>query len=97
MTSKPHYVIIGCGAAGSQAAYQIRESAPDAEITVFSREPYPVYYKYNLADYLFSTATEFQTGSNKLSTLYIDCCFFNALYSLSGTIHNKNCTIKVKN
>jgi nitrite reductase (NADH) large subunit len=52
MSSKHRYLIIGCGAAGSHAAFQMREMDPTASVTVVSQDSYPVYHKYDLTHYL---------------------------------------------
>jgi nitrite reductase (NADH) large subunit len=47
-----HYVIIGNGAAGTQAAETIRKNDPLGEITIISDEPYPAYSRCLLPEYL---------------------------------------------
>ena len=44
------YVIIGNGVAGDTAVEKIRNADPDGEITVFSQEPHPFYYRVRLPD-----------------------------------------------
>ena len=56
--SHPHYVIIGCGAAGSHAAYKLGQLEPSATVTVFSKESYPFYHKCDLADFLCGNITK---------------------------------------
>jgi len=46
------YLIIGDGAAGVNAALEIRKSSPHAEITFISSDPIPFYYRAALTNYL---------------------------------------------
>jgi nitrite reductase (NADH) large subunit len=46
------YVIIGNGAAGASALERIRALDPQADITVFSKEKYPFYYRPRLPEFL---------------------------------------------
>jgi NAD(P)H-nitrite reductase large subunit len=46
------YVIIGAGAAGSHAALEIRKHDRSGSITLISEEPYSLYHKYAMMDYL---------------------------------------------
>lgn len=50
--SAPRTVILGGGIAGTAAAEAVRESAPDAEITLISAEKGLPYYRLNLSRYL---------------------------------------------
>ncbi len=45
------HVIIGDGIAGATAATTIRKEAPDAEITVITNEPDPLYNRVKIKDY----------------------------------------------
>lgn len=47
-----HHIIIGCGAAGRSALFQIRKNEPDARITVISDEADPFYLRPYLGYYL---------------------------------------------
>lgn len=49
-----HHVIIGCGAAGRAALYQIRKYDPQAKVTVISDESDPFYLRPFLGYYLIS-------------------------------------------
>lgn len=52
MSSKEHYVIIGNGPAGNQAAFTLRENDTDAKITIISDEWIPFYYKPKIISYI---------------------------------------------
>lgn len=52
MSSKEHYVIIGNGPAGNQAAFTLRENDKDAKITIISDEWIPFYYKPRIISYI---------------------------------------------
>jgi len=45
-------IIVGAGVSGISAAEAVRKAAPDAKITVLSREPDLPYYRLNLTRYL---------------------------------------------
>jgi len=45
-----NYVIVGNGVAGVTAAEKIRAADPEGEITVFSQEPEPFYYRVRLPE-----------------------------------------------
>lgn len=47
-----HYLIIGNGIAGVTAAEILRAEAPNAQISVVADDPFPVYYRPALKDYL---------------------------------------------
>ena len=47
-----HHIIVGCGAAGRAALFQIRKLEPGAEITVISEEADPFYLRPYLGYYL---------------------------------------------
>ena len=47
------YLIIGDGAAGINAALEIRKSKPHAGITLVSNDPIPFYYRAALTNYLY--------------------------------------------
>lgn len=51
-------VIAGAGIAGLSAAKAVRETAPDAEITLLSAETEPPYYRLNLTRYLAGEVAE---------------------------------------
>lgn len=46
------YIIIGNGAAGATAAKTIRDKDPDGEITIFSKEAEPFYYRPRLPNFI---------------------------------------------
>src|SRR5258707_6208670 len=48
----PTYVVIGNGIAGVTAAEILRAEDASAEITVIADDPFPVYYRPALKDYL---------------------------------------------
>lgn len=50
------YVIVGNGAAGAEAAVQIRRNDNDGDILLVSQCPYAYYYKPRLIDYIAGTA-----------------------------------------
>ena len=52
MPSPDHFVIIGNGPAGNQAAVTLREKDPRAKITIISDENIPFYYKPKLTEYI---------------------------------------------
>lgn len=47
-----HYIIVGSGAAGSNAAFRLRKLEPKSQVTVLSDEAYSLYQKMDLANYL---------------------------------------------
>ncbi len=47
-----HIVILGAGIAAISALNAIRQSSPDARITLVSKETDPPYYRLNLTRYL---------------------------------------------
>jgi len=51
-------LIIGAGIAGISAVEAIRQSAPQVEITLISRETVPPYYRLNLTRYLAGEVTK---------------------------------------
>ena len=53
-----HYAIIGGGAAGSYAAFRIRDKDDSAKITVLNEEPVPFYHRYDLPRYLSGRITK---------------------------------------
>ncbi len=52
MTEKQSYLIIGNGIAGATAAEILRNEDSAAEITLIADDPFPVYYRPALKDYL---------------------------------------------
>ncbi len=46
------YIIIGSGAAGSTAAETIRKIDGESSIEIFTKEPYPFYYRPRIIDYI---------------------------------------------
>ncbi|HEU5226230.1 MAG TPA: FAD-dependent oxidoreductase, partial [Ktedonobacteraceae bacterium] len=52
MADRLSYLIIGNGIAGATAAEILRAEAPSATIAVIADDPYPVYYRPALKDYL---------------------------------------------
>src|SRR5690242_14716929 len=52
MAEQPGYLIIGNGIAGMTAAEVLRAEDSAADITVIADDPYPVYYRPALKDYL---------------------------------------------
>src|SRR5581483_2875107 len=58
MQEKPSYVIIGNGIAGVTAAEILRAEDSAADITVVADDPFPVYYRPALKDYLAGRVRE---------------------------------------
>jgi NADPH-dependent 2,4-dienoyl-CoA reductase/sulfur reductase-like enzyme len=58
MHEQPSYLIIGNGIAGVTAAEILRVEDPAADITVVSADPFPVYYRPALKDYLAGRVRE---------------------------------------
>ncbi|MEW6350518.1 MAG: FAD-dependent oxidoreductase [Thermodesulfobacteriota bacterium] len=56
--SQEHYVIIGNGPSANQAALTIRQKAPDARVTMVSRETANYYRPHLLPDLIAGTLTE---------------------------------------
>ena len=52
MPERLSYVIVGSGIAGATAAEVIRSEDAAAEITIIANDPFPVYYRPALKDYL---------------------------------------------
>src|SRR5579859_7576069 len=52
MTEQLSYLIIGNGIAGVTAAEILRDENSAADITVIAADPFPVYYRPALKDYL---------------------------------------------
>src|SRR5947209_7551898 len=52
MTDRQSYLIIGNGIAGVTAAEILRNEDAEADITVITDDPFPVYYRPALKDYL---------------------------------------------
>lgn len=52
MTERQSYLIVGSGIAGATAAELLRTEEPDAEVAVIADDPFPVYYRPALKDYL---------------------------------------------
>lgn len=55
-----HYAIIGDGGAGATAAFYIRQSDPQATITIYSDDPNAAYYRAALTNYLIGELRESQ-------------------------------------
>ena len=55
---KTHYVVIGNGPAGRQAALTLRKNSPDARVTVVSKERGPSYLPHLLPGYIAGTLQE---------------------------------------
>ena len=64
------YVIVGDGIAGHSAAKMLREGDPYSEITIITDEPYPLYNRINLK--------EFVIGGMTHDDLWIDQKFYKA-------------------
>src|SRR2546428_2287222 len=58
MTEQLSYLIIGNGIAGVTAAEVLRADASVADITVIADDPFPVYYRPALKDYLAGRVRE---------------------------------------
>jgi NADPH-dependent 2,4-dienoyl-CoA reductase/sulfur reductase-like enzyme len=56
--TEEHFVIVGNGPAGNQAAFTLREKLPEARITMFDRERVRCYKPNLLPDYLSGKLTE---------------------------------------
>ncbi|HLX55694.1 MAG TPA: NAD(P)/FAD-dependent oxidoreductase, partial [Ktedonobacteraceae bacterium] len=52
MTARQSYLVVGNGIAGATAAEILRNEDAAAEITVVADDPFPVYYRPALKDYL---------------------------------------------
>ncbi|HEV2582012.1 MAG TPA: hypothetical protein VGT44_14245, partial [Ktedonobacteraceae bacterium] len=52
MTARQSYLIVGNGIAGATAAEILRNEDAAADITVVADDPFPVYYRPALKDYL---------------------------------------------
>jgi nitrite reductase (NADH) large subunit len=53
-----HYVVIGNGPAGNEAADVLRAGAPDARVTIISDEFFPYYYRHRLRDFIVGGCEE---------------------------------------
>lgn len=58
MAEQQSYVIIGNGIAGATAAEVLRAEDSVAAITVIADDPFPVYYRPALKDYLAGRVRE---------------------------------------
>lgn len=47
-----HFIIIGMGPSGTQAAFTLRKQAPDARITIMSKDPERAFTPHLLPDYI---------------------------------------------
>ncbi len=63
MTSTPHYLIIGNGAAGLSAAEVIRRRDKDGRITIVTNEPYRFYSRPGIAYYIMNQVSAEQLVS----------------------------------
>ena len=52
MTERQSYLVVGSGIAGATAVELLRTEEPDAEVAVIADDPFPVYYRPALKDYL---------------------------------------------
>ena len=52
MTERQSYLVVGSGIAGAIAVELLRAEEPDAEVAVIADDPFPVYYRPALKDYL---------------------------------------------
>ena len=59
------YAIVGNGVAGLRAAELIRKNDRYEKITLLSDEPYPFYYRPQLADFIGGSAKESSLGSKQ--------------------------------
>jgi nitrite reductase (NADH) large subunit len=53
-----HILVVGAGVAGLSAVESVRQTAPDARVTVVSKEPHLPYYRLNLTRYLAGEVDE---------------------------------------
>ncbi len=58
MPENTSYLIIGNGIAGVTASEMLRNEDPAADITVIADDPFPVYYRPALKDYLAGRVRE---------------------------------------
>ena len=58
MPEQRSYVIVGNGIAGTTAAETLRNEDSAAEITLIGENPFPVYYRPSLKEYLVGNVTE---------------------------------------
>jgi len=74
-----HFVIIGNGPAGNQAAFTLRERAPDSRITVISKGRGNCYSPHLLPDFIAGKIKEedlyvSESGAYKASDIKLRCC-----------------------
>ena len=56
--SERHFVVIGSGPAGTEAALTLREKAPHDRVTMISRSRQGCYYPHRLPDLIAGRVTE---------------------------------------
>jgi pSer/pThr/pTyr-binding forkhead associated (FHA) protein/NADPH-dependent 2,4-dienoyl-CoA reductase/sulfur reductase-like enzyme len=71
MTARQSYLIVGNGIAGATAAEILRNEDAAAEITVVADDPFPVYYRPALKDYLAGKIREDNLWARPIS-FYLD-------------------------
>jgi NADPH-dependent 2,4-dienoyl-CoA reductase/sulfur reductase-like enzyme/pSer/pThr/pTyr-binding forkhead associated (FHA) protein len=71
MAEQLSYVIIGNGIAGATAAEILREEESEATVTVVADDPFPVYYRPALKDYLAGKVREDKLWARPM-TFYAD-------------------------
>src|SRR5579864_5968599 len=68
MQGSQSYVIVGSGIAGITAAETLREEDSSASITIISDDPFPVYYRPALKDYLAGRIQEPKLWARTIET-----------------------------
>lgn len=66
--SEEHFVVIGNGPAGNQAAHTLKEKAPEARVTLISRDQGGSYKPCLLPDYMAGTISEDQIYQSTLNS-----------------------------
>lgn len=77
--AEKHFVVIGNGPAGNQAAMTLRENAPTARITIISKARESCYSPHNLPDFIAGKIREEELflcpfGSYKENAIKLRCC-----------------------